>query len=58
VLQEVARSIAADFGVHCRVLAMDLSQEGFLARLPGLQNDLDIGPFVVSNAGTQIRASS
>jgi uncharacterized protein len=51
VLQEVARSIAADFGVHCRALAMDLSQEDFLARLAGATNDLDIG-LVVSNAGT------
>ena len=51
VLQEVARSIAADFRVQCRVLAMDLSQEDFLARLAGATNDLDIG-LVVSNAGT------
>src|ERR1700722_2949377 len=50
-LQEMARSIAADFGVHCRALAMDLSQENFLASLAGATNDLDIG-LVVSNAGT------
>src|SRR3984885_1353376 len=50
-LQELARSIAADFGVHCRALAMDLSQEDFLASLAGATNDLDIG-LVVSNAGT------
>src|SRR5713101_7009706 len=43
VLQEVARSIAADFRVHCRALAMDLSQEDFIARLAGATNDLDIG---------------
>src|SRR5260221_467848 len=51
VLQEVARSIEADFRVHCRALAMDLSQEDFVARLAGATNDLDIG-LVVSNAGT------
>jgi short-subunit dehydrogenase len=51
LLQEMARSIAADFSVRCRVLAMDLSQVGFLARLAGATNDLDIG-LVVSNAGT------
>src|SRR5882724_8870512 len=51
LLQEVGRSIAADFKVDYRALAMDLSQEGFLARLAGATNDLDIG-LVVSNAGT------
>ena len=51
VLQEVGRSIAADFKVDYRALAMDLSQEGFLERLTRDTNDLDIG-LVVSNAGT------
>src|SRR5258707_8543354 len=51
LLQEVGRSIAADFKVDYRALAMDLSQEDFLARLAGATNDLDIG-LVVSNAGT------
>jgi short-subunit dehydrogenase len=51
LLQEVGRSIAADFKVDYRVLAMDLSQEGFLERLTRDTNDLDIG-LVVSNAGT------
>jgi len=50
-LQEVGRSIAADFKVDYRALAMDLSQEGFIERLAGATNDLDIG-LVVSNAGT------
>src|SRR6266571_4203547 len=36
LLQEVGRSIAADFKVDYRVLAMDLSQEGFLERLTKL----------------------
>jgi NAD(P)-dependent dehydrogenase (short-subunit alcohol dehydrogenase family) len=43
LLQEVGRRIAADFKVDYRVLAMDLSQEDFLARLAGATNDLDIG---------------
>jgi short-subunit dehydrogenase len=51
VLHEVGRSIAADFKVDYRALAMDLSQEGFLERLTRDTNDLDIG-LVVSNAGT------
>jgi short-subunit dehydrogenase len=51
LLQEVGRSIAADFKVDYRALAMDLSQEDFIERLTRDTNDLDIG-LVVSNAGT------
>jgi len=51
LLQEVGCSIAADFKVDYRALAMDLSQEGFIERLTRDTNDLDIG-LVVSNAGT------
>ena len=51
LLQEVGRSIGADFKVDYRALAMDLSQEGFIERLTRDTNDLDIG-LVVSNAGT------
>src|SRR6266568_3986201 len=51
LLQEVGRSIAADFKVDYRALAMALSQEGFIERLTRDTNDLDIG-LVVSNAGT------
>src|SRR5712671_1400854 len=43
LLQEVGRSIAADFKVDYRALAMDLSQEGFIERLTRDTNDLDIG---------------
>src|SRR5216683_3500251 len=50
LLQEVGRSIAADFKVDYRALAMDLSQEGFIERLTRDTNDLDIG-LVVSNEG-------
>jgi uncharacterized protein len=51
LLEEVGRDIASDFKVDYRTLAVDLSQEGFLARLAEATNDLDIG-LVVSNAGT------
>jgi len=51
LLQEVGRSVAADFKVDYRVLAMDISQEGFIAGLADATHDLDIG-LVISNAGT------
>jgi short-subunit dehydrogenase len=47
----VGRDIASDVKVDYRALAVDLSQEGFLARLAEATNDLDIG-LVVLNAGT------
>jgi short-subunit dehydrogenase len=51
VLADVGNSIARDFRVQYRVLAMDLSQEGFIGRLAEGTDDLNIG-LVVSNAGT------
>src|SRR5712692_1001056 len=51
LLEEVGRDNTSDFKVDYRALAVDLSQEGFLARLAQATNDLDIG-LVVSNAGT------
>ena len=51
VLADVGYSIARDFKVQYRVLAMDLSQESFIARLAEGTDDLNIG-LVVSNAGT------
>src|SRR5437899_8715835 len=51
LLNEVGRDITRDFGVQCRALTMDLSQEGFLPKLAEHTKDLDIG-LVVSNAGT------
>src|SRR5580700_5688062 len=51
LLNEVGRHITRDFGVQFRVLTMDLSQEGFIAKLAEHTKDLDIG-LVVSNAGT------
>jgi short-subunit dehydrogenase len=52
LLQEVGRSIAADFKVDYRALAMDLSQEGFIERLSRDTNDLDIGLVCLTPAFT------
>src|SRR5260221_8621253 len=51
LLAELGRAIALEFDVQYRALAMDLSQEGFIAGLASATDDLDIG-LVVSNAGT------
>jgi len=51
LLAELGRAISKEFGVPYRALAMDLSQEGFIAGLADATDDIDIG-LVVSNAGT------
>ena len=51
LLAELGRAISQEFDVQHRTLAMDLSQEGFIAGLADVTHDLDIG-LVVSNAGT------
>ena len=51
LLTELGRAISQEFDVQYRALAMDLSQEGFIAGLADATHDLDIG-LVVSNAGT------
>src|SRR5229473_6894929 len=51
LLAELGRAISQEFDVQYRALAMDLSQEGFIAGLADATDDLDIG-LVVSNAGT------
>ena len=51
-LIDVGRSIAKDFQAQYRVIAMDLSQEGFITKLAEHTKDLDIG-LVVSNAGVE-----
>jgi len=51
LLAELGRSIEQEFDIQYRTLAMDLSQEGFIARLADATHDIDIG-LVVSNAGT------
>ena len=51
LLAELGRAVSQEFGVQYRALAIDLSEEGFIAGLADATNDLDIG-LVVSNAGT------
>jgi short-subunit dehydrogenase len=51
LLADLGRGISQESGVQYRALAMDLSHEGFIARLAEGTNDLNIG-LVVSNAGT------
>ena len=51
LLSELGRAISQEFDVQYRALAMDLSQEGFIAGLADATHDIDIG-LVVSNAGT------
>src|SRR5205814_5445771 len=51
LLEELGRALSQEFDVQYRALAMDLSQEGFIAGLADATRDIDIG-LVVSNAGT------
>src|SRR6202011_4928107 len=51
LLAELGRAISQEFNVQYRALAMDVSQEGFIAGLADATRDIDIG-LVVSNAGT------
>jgi short-subunit dehydrogenase len=51
LLEEIGHTLANDYGIDYRALALDLSQEGFLEPLEAATRDLDIG-LVVSNAGT------
>src|SRR5216684_4796217 len=51
LLAELGRAISQEFDVQYRALAMDLSQEGFIAGLADATDDIDIG-LVVSNAVT------
>src|ERR1700674_4419142 len=51
LLAKLGRAISQEFNVEYRALAMDLSQEGFMAGLADATHDIDIG-LVVSNAGT------
>src|ERR1700676_2440787 len=51
LLAKLGRAISQEFNVEYRALAMDLSQEGFIAGLADATHDIDIG-LIVSNAGT------
>ena len=50
MLEEVAAKITLDFGVLCRIIECDLSQEGFQAAILEGTKDLDVG-MLVNNAG-------
>src|SRR5229473_7793675 len=43
LLAELGRAISQEFGVQCRALAMDVSQEGSIAGLADATHDIDIG---------------
>src|SRR5579859_7686788 len=51
LLEDIGRTLAKEYGIDYRTLALDLSEEGFLSTLEAATHDLDIG-LVVSNAGT------
>src|SRR5260370_2780312 len=44
LLAELGRAISKEFGVQCRALAMDVSQEGLLPRLPTAPPTTPIAP--------------
>ena len=50
LLEEIGRTLAADYNIDYRAVGLDLSQEGFLQQLEKATHDLEIG-LVVSNAG-------
>jgi short-subunit dehydrogenase len=51
LLEEAGAEFTKDFGVEHRIIAADLSEEGFIKKLASITDDLDIG-LAVSNAGT------
>ncbi len=50
MLEDVAAKITQDFGVECRIIECDLSQEGFQAAIFDGTKDIDVG-MLVNNAG-------
>src|SRR5258705_605042 len=51
LLEEAGHAFAREFGVQCRAVQVDLSDENFIGTIKEATQDLDIG-LVVSNAGT------
>ena len=51
LLEEAGAEFTRDFSVEHRIIAADLSEEGFIKKLASITDDLDIG-LAVSNAGT------
>ncbi len=51
LLEEAGAEFSRDFGVEHRIIAADLSEDGFIKKLASVTDALDIG-LAVSNAGT------
>ena len=51
LLKELGQNLEKEFGVQCRAVQLDLSDENFIRTIREATQDLDIG-LVVSNAGT------
>ena len=51
LLKELGQDLEKEFGVQCRAVQVDLSDENFIGKIKEATQDLDIG-LVVSNAGT------
>jgi len=51
LLMELRQNLEKEFGVQCRAVQVDLSDENFIGTIKEATEDLDIG-LVVSNAGT------
>ena len=51
LLKELGQDLEKEFGVQCRAVQVDLSDENFTGKIKEATQDLDIG-LVVSNAGT------
>jgi short-subunit dehydrogenase len=51
LLKELGQNFEKQFGVQCRAVQLDLSDENFIGTIKEATQDLDIG-LVVSNAGT------
>jgi short-subunit dehydrogenase len=51
LLKELGQNLEKEFGVQCRAVQVDLSDENFIGTVKEATQDLDIG-LVVSNAGT------
>src|SRR5260370_29516250 len=51
LLKKLGQNLEKEFGVQCRAVQVDLSDENFMGTVKEATQDLDIG-LVVSNAGT------
>jgi short-subunit dehydrogenase len=53
MLEQAGAKLAAQYGIKCRTIQVDLSDPGFLSTIADATDDLDIG-LVISNAGDMI----